>query len=153
MLNITHVDHLGIRISDLERSREFYERLGFRFIRDAGFSAGHPDIMKHPGGVVDNLLGPSNKDAGTNILMDVDARYSGYTHAALRIESIEAAKAALEGMGIEITGGPFRFTDDMVSMFIRDPDRNVIELTEHGGKDLEPGDGQEQDFSGYTSHP
>ncbi len=153
MLNITRVDHLGIRISDLERSREFYERLGFQFIRDAGFREGHPVIMKHPGGVVVNLLGPSTEDTGTNILMDVDAKYSGYTHASLRIESIEAAKAALEGMGIEITGGPFRFTDDMVSMFIRDPDRNVIELTEHGGKDLGPGYGQEQDFSGYTSHP
>ncbi len=78
MLNITRVDHLGIRISDLERSREFYERLGFRFVRDAGYSDGHPVIMRHPGGVVVNLLGPSTKDTGTNILMDVDAKYSGY---------------------------------------------------------------------------
>lgn len=139
MIDITQVDHLGIRISEIGRATAFYERLGFAFVRDAGFEDGHPVILRHPSGVVINLLGPGDKGTGTNILMDVDEKHAGYTHVALRIQSIDATKAALEQMGIEITGGPVRFTDDMVSLFIRDPDRNVIELTEHGGRDLEPG--------------
>ena len=135
MLDITQVDHLGLRISDIERSRKFYEQLGFELIKDAGFDQGHPVILRHPSGVVVNLLGPSTAGEGTNILMDVDEKYTGYTHTALRVRSIDATVAALADMGIEITGGPNRFSDDMVSMFIRDPDGNVIELTEHGGQD------------------
>ena len=135
MLDITQVDHLGLRISDIERSRKFYEQLGFELIKDAGFDQGHPVILRHPSGVVVNLLGPSTAGEGTNILMDVDEKYTGYTHTALRVRSIDATVAALGEMGIEITGGPNRFSDDMVSMFIRDPDGNVIELTEHGGQD------------------
>ncbi len=151
MLKITQVDHLGLRVSDIGRSRAFYEQLGFAFVRDTGFDQGHPVVLKHPSGVVVNLLGPSTKDPGTNILMDVADKYSGYTHAALRIESIEATQAALEERGIKITGGPARFSDDMISMFIRDPDGNVIELTEHGGRDLEPG--YFTDDESYSSHP
>ena len=132
MLPITEVDHLGLRISDIERARAFYEQIGFELIRDTGFADGHPVVMKHASGVVVNLLGPSNAGEGTNILMDVDEKYTGYTHAALRVESIEATVAALEEMGIEITGGPMRFNAEMQSMFIRDPDGNVIELTTFG---------------------
>lgn len=151
MINITQVDHLGIRVSDIQQASAFYKQLGFDFVRDAGFEDGHPVILKHPSGVVINLLGPSTKSTGTNVLMDVDEKYAGYTHVALRVQSIVATKASLEQMEIEITGGPARFTDDMVSMFIRDPDRNVIELTEHGGRDLEP-DYFKAEEGGYAGH-
>jgi catechol 2,3-dioxygenase-like lactoylglutathione lyase family enzyme len=154
MLDITQVDHLGIRISDIGRARAFYGQLGFTLIRDAGFTDGHPVIMKHPSGVVVNLLGPSTPPQGSNILMDADEKYAGYTHAALRVESMETTLAALDAMGIEITGGPVRFNNEMQSLFIRDPDRNVIELTEHTGRDLKPeGDGDTDDYGGYQDHP
>jgi catechol 2,3-dioxygenase-like lactoylglutathione lyase family enzyme len=91
MLKITQVDHLGIRISDIARSRAFYERLGFAVVRDAGYEDGHPVVMVHPSGVVVNLLGPSTAEKDTNMLMDVTDKYSGYTHAALRVESIASA--------------------------------------------------------------
>jgi catechol 2,3-dioxygenase-like lactoylglutathione lyase family enzyme len=99
MLKITQVDHLGIRISDIARSRAFYERLGFAVVRDAGYEDGHPVVMVHPSGVVVNLLGPSTAEKDTNMLMDVTDKYSGYTHAALRVESIDETVAALGEMG------------------------------------------------------
>ena len=72
MLDIKAINHVGIRIADQENSVSFYGNLGFELVSDTGFADGHPIIMKHPGGVVLNLLGPANASEGTNILMDVD---------------------------------------------------------------------------------
>ena len=60
MLDIESVNHVGIRIADRSRSVPFYAGLGFELIEDAGFDDGHPIIMKHPSGVILNLLGPAN---------------------------------------------------------------------------------------------
>lgn len=144
MLNVREVNHVGIRISDKDRSVAFYAQLGFELLADAGFANGHPIIMKHPGGVVVNLLGPATASAGSNILMDVDEKYPGYTHMALTVDSLSAAKLFMEENDIEITGS-FTF-GNMSAIFIRDPDRNVIELDAYGDAASDHG-------SGYSAHP
>ena len=126
MLDVQYVNHIGIRISDRAVSVPFYETLGFKTLADAGFDQGHPIIMRHASGVTLNLLGPSTKDKGVNILMDVPDKYSGITHFALQVRSLDDTKAFLARAGIEITGS-FSFKT-MSAVFIRDPDRNVIEL-------------------------
>ena len=105
----------------------FYEKLGFEFI--IGPVGPEPvAIMKHPGGVEINfILNAADEDAG-NILMDVPEKHSGYTHAALVISDIETAKTLLNEAGIEITGGPNNYPGGAKGLFIRDPDRNVVEL-------------------------
>lgn len=128
MLGIQSVNHIGIRVRDIERSMAFYGNLGFAMMRDAGFTEGHPVIMRHPCGVVLNLLGPSKHGEGSNILMDVDEKYPGITHVALTVDSLDATKSFLADQGIEITGS-FAF-EGLAAVFIRDPDRNVIELDE-----------------------
>jgi catechol 2,3-dioxygenase-like lactoylglutathione lyase family enzyme len=134
MLDIVKVDHVGIRVSDKDRSIAFYERLGYSVMADAGFEDGHPIIMQHSSGLVLNLLGPATGMAGENVLMDVDDKFPGYTHVALHIESVEAAGALVEKLGIAITGR-HKFKG-IESIFIRDPDRNVIELVQHTGPDF-----------------
>jgi catechol 2,3-dioxygenase-like lactoylglutathione lyase family enzyme len=126
MLDITNVNHVGIRISDKARSVDFYSLLGFDLVNDVGFESGHPVIMKHPSGVVLNLLGPADVPGDTNILMDVDEKHTGITHVALTVGSLAQAKEFVSEHDIRITGS-FSF-GDMSAIFIRDPDRNVIEL-------------------------
>jgi len=144
MLNIESVNHVGIRIGDKSVSVPFYELLGFQFKGDAGFEQGHPIIMRHPSGVVLNLLGPANTGAGSNILMDVDEKYSGITHFALTVSSLDEAKAYLAENDISLTGS-FSF-GNMSAVFIRDPDRNVIELDAYRFAEL-------SDAGEYAHHP
>ena len=144
MLEIEAFNHVGIRVRNREVSVSFYEKLGFLLETDAGFDDGHPVILRHASGVVLNLLGPATASGEGNILMDVAGKHSGITHFALTVASVEAAKASLEGAGIEITGS-FIF-EGMSAIFIRDPDRNVIELDSFDGSDVETVDD-------YSSHP
>ncbi len=144
MLDIESVNHVGIRIRDKTRSVSFYELLGFEFGSDAGFEDGHPIIMNHPSGVVLNILGPANSQGDSNILMDVDEKHTGITHVALTIGSLDDARNFMSENDIKITGS-FSF-GDMSAIFIRDPDRNVIELDAYGSTDG-------VDTSGYSNHP
>lgn len=143
MLDIQNVNHVGIRVSEKQTSRDFYARLGFKLLNDAGFEQGHPVIMKHPCGVVLNLLGPATETDQVNILMDVEKKYPGITHVALTVSSIDDAKAFVGEHDIAITGS-FSF-GAMSAIFIRDPDRNVIELDAYN-----EGDGEDE---GYEQHP
>ncbi len=48
---------------------------------------------------------------------------------ALRVASVEATMGTLAALGVGVTEGPVRLGDGL-SIFVRDPDRNVIELRE-----------------------
>ena len=76
MIEIQGIEHIGIRIREKPRSLAFYEDLGFAVVADTGFEKGHPVIMRHPSGVVLNLLGPSTEEKNENVLMDIERRYS-----------------------------------------------------------------------------
>ena len=144
------MDHIGIRVSDKSVSIAFYEQLGFQTLSDAGFEKGHPIIMQHPSGVVLNLLGPADMSNDKNILMDVSEKYPGITHVSFRVTSIEATKQFLAEQDIPLSG-QFSFKD-LQAVFIRDPDRNVIELDAYAGAEPETRGGGEGS-TGYDAHP
>ena len=125
---IQQVDHIGIRVRDLDRAMAFYGALGFKLHVKITYDA--VAIIRNEANVEINLI--INANAGEperNILMDVPEKYPGYTHVALRVTSIADTMAALKQNGIAITQGPVSFgADGHVSVFVRDPDRNVIEL-------------------------
>lgn len=119
--------HIGIRVHNLERSVRFYEMLGFT--KTAGPIGPEPvAILDHPCGLEVNLvLNAPNADE-PNVLMDLPEKHPGITHFALLCTDIMAAKERLEGAGIPLSGGPIRLGPAAQGIFVRDPDRNVIEL-------------------------
>ena len=127
MIRIQQLDHLGIRVMDAKRANAFYEKLGFTVRHVSDFDA--VTIMVNDDGVELNLITNGNDDVGgKNILMDVEKKHPGFTHVALRVASIKDTLAALVAQDITPSQGPVTFGGTGVSIFIRDPDRNVIEL-------------------------
>lgn len=127
MIAIEKVDHLGIRITDRSRALAFYATLGFRIEHEVEFDA--VIIVKNAANVELNLIvNGVDTTGGKNILMDVPDKHPGLTHVAFRVADIKATMATLGDNDIKITQGPVTFGDGHVSVFVRDPDRNVIEL-------------------------
>lgn len=126
MKEITGINHVGLRVRDLDVSRDFYEMLGFNFI--VGPVGPEPvAIVEHPSGVNFNLiLNASNDAPSSNVLMDEPIKYPGYTHIALEVTDVKSMAAKILALGLIITeeiefkGAQF--------FFIRDPDNNVIEF-------------------------
>lgn len=130
MKAISGINHVGLRVRDLEVSRSFYAKLGFEFL--AGPVGPEPvAIVEHPSGVNINFILNCSEDASeSNILMDVKEKHPGFTHIALEVSDYDAAEKEIEDLGIPITervefdGARFFFT--------RDPDGNVIEFHDPG---------------------
>jgi lactoylglutathione lyase len=123
--------HIGIRVHNLERSMRFYELLGFA--KTVGPIGPEPvAILDHPSGVEINLILNAPSEDEPNILMDAPVKHAGITHIALLCPDILAAKGHLEAAGVTVSGGPVRFGPKAQGIFVRDPDRNVIELHQRG---------------------
>jgi len=128
-VEIVGVAHLGIRVAEFERSRRFYEQLGFRHV--AGPFEHEPvAILENAAGVEVNLVVNASQVSSGNVLMDVPEKHAGYTHVALLVPSLDDTLARLQALGIELSGGPVTFPNGSRAVFVRDPDRNVIELHE-----------------------
>ncbi|HVW25670.1 MAG TPA: VOC family protein [Polyangiaceae bacterium] len=131
LIPISGLAHIGIRVHDLDRSVRFYELLGFE--KTAGPIGPEPvAILEHPSGLELNLVLNAKGANEPNILMDVPEKHPGITHFALLCPDILDAKARLEAAGIPLSGGPVQFGPGAKGIFVRDPDRNVIELHQRG---------------------
>ncbi len=129
MRDLKGLDHIGIRVSDFESSIEFYKAFGFELQR-ADIEEG-VRVLAHKQGPTLNLLDSTTKTRAIhNVLMDEETKHTGYTHIALIVQDIAKTVDYINNLGHEITEGPVSFSDGKTSIFIRDPDRNVIEFTQ-----------------------
>ena len=90
MQEITRINHIGLRVKDLNTSRAFYEKLGFVFI--VGPVGPEPvAIMEHPSGININFILNADSESKENILMDTPKKYTGFTHIALEVSNAFSA--------------------------------------------------------------
>ncbi len=128
-MDVQGINHVGIRVRDLDTTRRFYEQLGFEFI--VGPIGPEPvAIMRHSCGVVLNfILNATDAQGAENVLMDSEAKPTGYTHVALEVPDLDAACAELDRLGIPLSGGPIDVGEARF-VFVRDPDANVLEFNQ-----------------------
>jgi len=116
----------------LDRALAVYGVLGFELVRRA--EGDDVAIIRNGHDLELNLRFNARGDPATNILMDVHEKFPGYTHITLRLASIPVTIAAPKANDIAITQGP---VSGHVSVFVRDPDRNVIELRRRNQGEVE----------------
>ena len=126
-ITIKQVDHIGIRVFDLDRAMAFYSVLGFELEHQSENDA--VVIINNGRGIEINLIYNANDtNDGKNILMDVGVKYAGYTHIAFCVDSIKRTIDVLRANDIQITQGPVIMREGKIAVFVRDPDCNVLEL-------------------------
>jgi lactoylglutathione lyase len=124
--------HTMVRITDPEKSRAFYEALGFRFAREM-------DIVRdgtreatnyfYSIGDAENVLELTYNHDGRTYDMG-----TGYGHIAVGVDDLDATLAGLAGQGIEPERPPYQVTQGGSRLcFVRDPDDYRIELIERAG--------------------
>jgi len=124
--------HTMVRITDPEKSRAFYESLGFTFERDM-------DIVREGKLEATNyFFGIGDQKAVLELTYNHDGRTyelgTGYGHIALAVDDMAATLAGLAEQGIEPERDPYRLREGgSLICFVRDPDGYRIELIERSG--------------------
>ena len=122
-----------VRITDPERSRAFYEALGFRFERDM-------DIVRDGEVEATNyFFGIGDQEAVLELTYNHDGRSyelgTGYGHIALAVDDLGDSLARLHEQGIEPEREPYRVREGgSLLCFVHDPDGYRIELIDRSGK-------------------
>ena len=122
-------DHVGIRVTNRDVSRAFYEQLGF--VETEYFQDEQANEMETASGVRINLIMNGSKRLNNkNILIDEPIKYPGITHLALIVEDLAKLQTWLQANKIAVTEGPVQFSSRRITLFIRDPDGNVLEFNQ-----------------------
>ena len=118
--------HTCYRILEIDRSVEFYEKLGFEEMRRLPIGDEAINVFMGLPGDVARLELTWNKDR--------DEPYeigTGYGHIALTIEDLDATLERLASVGIEPERPPYQVREGGSRLcFVRDPDGYRIELIE-----------------------
>ena len=123
--------HTMVRITDPDRSRAFYEALGFEFSREM-------DIVRNGEREATNYF--FSLPGAENVLeltLNHDGRTydngTGYGHIAIGVGDLDGTLGELKGQGIEPERPPYTVSEGGSRIcFVRDPDDYRIEIIERG---------------------
>jgi lactoylglutathione lyase len=130
---MTRYLHTMYRITDPERSRAFYEALGFTL-------AGDFDIVRDGQLEATNyFFSLGDQENVLELTYNHDGRSydlgTGYGHIAVGIDDLDQTLARLRDQGIEPEREPYRVREGGSRLcFVQDPDSYRIELIEQSGR-------------------
>ena len=119
--------HTMVRITDPDRSRAFYEALGFTFERDM-------DIVRNgEKGETNYFFSLGDAESVLELTFNHDGRTydlgTGYGHIAIGVDDLDGTLSRLAEQGIEPERPPYQVRDGGNFLcFVRDPDEYRIGL-------------------------
>ena len=125
--------HTMLRITEPEKSRAFYEALGFTFSRDM-------DIVRNGEREATNYFFSLGDDENVlELTFNHDGRTyelgDAYGHIAIAVDDLEQALGELKQQGIDAEREPYRVREGgSLICFVRDPDGYRVELIDRSGK-------------------
>ena len=125
--------HTMLRITDPEKSRAFYEALGFTFSRDM-------DIVRNGEREATNYFFSLGDDADVlELTFNHDGRMydlgDAFGHIAIAVDDLDAALEDLKEQGIAAEREPYRVREGGSRIcFVRDPDQYRVEVIDRSGK-------------------
>ena len=125
--------HTMVRITDPDRSRAFYEALGFEFSREM-------DIVRNGELEATNyFFSMGDNENVLELTFNHDGRAyemgDAYGHIAIAVDDLNGTLERLKGQGIDPERVPYQVRDGGSWLtFVRDPDGYRTELIDHSGK-------------------
>ncbi len=124
---MTRYLHTMYRITDPEKSREFYEALGLEFRREL------PIVRDGELEATNYFFGVPGQEEELELTFNHDGRTydlgTGYGHIALSVDDLAATLAQLAEHGIEPEREPYRVREGgSLLCFVRDPDNYRVEI-------------------------
>ena len=125
--------HTMVRITDPERSRAFYEALGFHFESEM-------DIVRNGKREATNyFFSIGDQPSVLELTYNHDGRTydvgTGYGHIAVGVDDLGTTLEELGAQGIEPEREPYRVREGgSLLCFVRDPDDYRIELIDRSGR-------------------
>jgi lactoylglutathione lyase len=126
---MTRYLHTMYRITDADRSRAFYEALGFEFRSEL------PIVRDGEHEATNYFFGIPGQAEELELTLNHDGRTyemgTGYGHIALAVDDLDGTLARLGEQGIEPERPPYTVREGGSRLcFVRDPDDYRIELIE-----------------------
>lgn len=130
---MTRYLHTMYRITDPERSRQFYEALGLEFRRDL------PIVRDGELEATNYFFGVPGQEEELELTFNHDGRTyelgTAYGHIALAVDDLDETLEQLGAQGIEPERAPYRVREGGSRIcFVRDPDEYRIELIDRSGR-------------------
>jgi lactoylglutathione lyase len=123
------LNHIGVRVRELQRSVDWYAHLGFRLVWESEEYKVACLRNDEIGVELNFIVNADGSNDGRNVLMDLEQKSPGFNHLSFRVPSMRDTISALGDAGIEIREGPVSLGGE-IAVFVRDPDLNVVELAE-----------------------
>jgi lactoylglutathione lyase len=126
---MTRYLHVMYRITDPEKSRAFYEALGFEFRREV------PIVREGQLEATNYFFGVPEQDEELELTYNHDGRTydlgTGYGHIAIGVDDLNGTLARLRDQRIEPERDPYRVRAGGSRLcFVKDPDGYRVELIE-----------------------
>lgn len=130
------LDHFAVQVSDLERSIEFYKKIGLEYRYTAFDEENHERyaFFTLPSGGSFELLQVLDEQNNPIPLQKKALIQPFCPHIAFTTSDMNETMAMIQEKGFEIVKGPMNIPDEVSWVFIKDYDNNVVEFVEWIGE-------------------